>query len=52
MQLFLPDFSVSIPQDRRHISPARRTVTAKAPPMNAAGESLQFACITYGGQGK
>ncbi|XP_030285951.1 transcription factor p65 isoform X2 [Sparus aurata] len=28
--------SVSIPQDRRHISPARRTVTAKAPPMNAA----------------
>ncbi|XP_037614050.1 transcription factor p65 isoform X2 [Sebastes umbrosus] len=27
--------SVSIPQDRRHISPARRTVTAKPPSMNA-----------------
>ncbi|XP_023282926.1 transcription factor p65 isoform X1 [Seriola lalandi dorsalis] len=26
--------SVSIPQDRRHISPARRTVTAKPPSMN------------------
>ncbi|XP_075943186.1 transcription factor p65 isoform X1 [Anarhichas minor] len=27
--------SVSMPQDRRHISPARRTVTAKPPSMNA-----------------
>uniref|UniRef100_UPI0037E7576C transcription factor p65 isoform X2 n=1 Tax=Semicossyphus pulcher TaxID=241346 RepID=UPI0037E7576C len=27
--------SVSIPQDRRHISPARRTVTAKPPSMSA-----------------
>ncbi|XP_040886976.1 transcription factor p65 [Toxotes jaculatrix] len=27
--------SVSVPQDRRHISPARRTVTAKPPSMNA-----------------
>lgn len=29
--------SVSIPQDRRHISPARRTVTAKPPSMNTQG---------------
>ncbi|KAK1890113.1 Transcription factor p65 [Dissostichus eleginoides] len=27
--------SVSIPQDRRHISPARRTITTKPPSMNA-----------------
>ncbi|XP_041635182.1 transcription factor p65 [Cheilinus undulatus] len=27
--------TVSIPQDRRHISPARRTVTAKPPPLSA-----------------
>ncbi|XP_073330566.1 transcription factor p65 isoform X2 [Pagrus major] len=38
--------SVSIPQDRRHISPARRTVTAKAPPMNA-----QAAVVPPGASG-
>ena len=42
-------FSVSITQDRRHISPARRTVTAKPPPMNAqAGESVELIHIIYG----
>lgn len=35
--------SVSIPQDRRHISPARRTVTAKAPSMNAQVASAALA---------
>ncbi len=34
-------FSVSISQDRRHISPVRRTVTAKPPSVNAqTGEFL------------
>uniref|UniRef100_A0A8P4KK93 V-rel avian reticuloendotheliosis viral oncogene homolog A n=1 Tax=Dicentrarchus labrax TaxID=13489 RepID=A0A8P4KK93_DICLA len=32
--------SVSIPQDRRHISPARRTVTAKPPSMNAQAAAV------------
>ncbi|XP_070785623.1 transcription factor p65 isoform X1 [Enoplosus armatus] len=32
--------SVSIPQDRRHISPVRRTVTAKPPSMNAQAAAV------------
>ncbi|XP_070849025.1 transcription factor p65 [Chaetodon trifascialis] len=32
--------SVPIPQDRRHISPARRTVTAKPPSMNAQAAAV------------
>ncbi|KAM6894824.1 transcription factor p65 isoform 2-T2 [Lycodopsis pacificus] len=38
--------SVSMPQDRRHISPARRTVTAKPPSMNA-----QVAAVPPGASG-
>ncbi|XP_070785624.1 transcription factor p65 isoform X2 [Enoplosus armatus] len=38
--------SVSIPQDRRHISPVRRTVTAKPPSMNA-----QAAVVPPGASG-
>nr|XP_020471975.1 transcription factor p65 [Monopterus albus] len=38
--------SVSIPQDRRHLSPARRTVTAKPPSINAqAGVVVPPAAI-------
>nr|XP_046235824.1 transcription factor p65 isoform X3 [Scatophagus argus]XP_046235825.1 transcription factor p65 isoform X3 [Scatophagus argus]XP_046235826.1 transcription factor p65 isoform X3 [Scatophagus argus] len=32
--------SVTVPQDRRHISPARRTVTAKPPSMNAQAAAV------------
>ncbi|XP_029310324.1 transcription factor p65 isoform X2 [Cottoperca gobio] len=38
--------SVSIPQDRRHISPARRTITTKPPSMNA-----QVAVVPPGASG-
>nr|XP_046235823.1 transcription factor p65 isoform X2 [Scatophagus argus] len=38
--------SVTVPQDRRHISPARRTVTAKPPSMNA-----QAAVVPPGASG-